>query len=295
MRDLEFFDRHEDYLEYLWSEVFTEPWVWESHFYYNLVHFVADHYAPLFYTQTDRSEHFAFSGAYHFETRRLRYPNKSRECLFWLHDFTHMLFPYAWNVYDVSQKQFLAEFRRQEWLASTETEVFAYYRVPGLRDKVFPNEKLYYDVIQDRGTYGQGLKRRDATQKPDTFEFLTHRRLLVMDDEYGQAELGEFPEILAFFQRWRTLTPKWIGERYKSVVGLDVPDYPWRRLNALNYEKIIEAYKPPDAQARQEDYERHVMANVRAAYGLLGWDNPPVRWRHIPEALAELEGAVFFK
>jgi hypothetical protein len=297
MRDLEFFDEHEAYVDHLWTDVFTESWVFDSDFYRNLVLFVADHYAPIFYTQTDRSEHFAFSGAYHFETRRVQYPNRSRECLFWLHDFTHMLFPYAWDVYRKSEAEFLEDFRYQEWIASTETEVFAYYRVPGLRDKVFPDEKLYYDVITERGNYGQDgwYTLGDATVKPDASDFLHHRKLLVLDDEYGQAELGEFPEILGFFQKWRSLTPKWINERYHTLAGMRIPDFPWRRLNVSNYERVITEYEPQSREIRQHDYEKHVMANVQAAYALLNWDHPPIKWRHIPEALAELEGAVFFK
>jgi hypothetical protein len=300
MRDLEFFPTYTEYVEHLWNDVFTEPWVAETSFYANLIHFVADHYAPIFYTQTDRSEHFAFSGAYHFETRRQRYPDKNRECLFWLHDFTHMLFPYAWDVYNVSERDFLEQFRYQEWLASTETEIFAYYRVPGLRERVFPNEKLYYDVIQERGSWGdpQLVGHALSDVKPDTTAFLGHRRRLVLDDAYGERELGEFPEILAFFQKWRTLTPKWINERYRSLAGKRIHEFPWRRLNGENYERIISKYDAnarPSEDAREHDYRSHTMANVVAAYDLLGWDNPPTRWRHIPDALGELEGAVFFK
>lgn len=298
MRDLEFFETYEEYRDHLWTGVFTEDWVFDTAFYRHLVHFVADHYSPIFYTISDRSEHFAFSGAYHFETRRQRYPNRTRECLFWLHDFTHMLFPYAWDVYCVSEAEFLAQFRYQEWLASTETEIFAYYRVPGLRDKVFPDEKLYYDVMRERGWYGQEdwFHRASAEHKPDTVRFLNHRRLLVTDDAYGEAELGEFPEILAFFQKWRTLTPKWINERYRAVAGKRVPEYPWRHLDGGNYERIIDGYTTLHSnETMQARYEANTIANVKAAYGLLGWDHPPVKWRHVPEAMAELEGAVFFR
>ena len=302
MRDLEFFERYQDYVGHLWADVFTEDWVYDTPFYRNLVHFVADNYSPIFYTSTDRSEHFAFSGAYHFETRRQRYPNRSRECLFWLHDFTHMLFDYPWDVWDVSERDFLERFRYQEWIASTETEVFAYYRVPGLREKVFPDEKLYYDVITERGSYGQGTLRRGAHDKPDASEFLAHRRRLVMEDDYAEAELGEFPEILGFFEQWRWLTPKWINERYRKVAGLRIPEAPWRRLNDHNYERIIGNYDRghaihvgDDGDYAQHCYEQNIMANVKAAYALLGWDHPPEKWRHIPEAIDELEGAVFFK
>jgi hypothetical protein len=37
------------------------------------------------------------------------------------------------------------------------------------------------------------------------------------------------------------------------------------------------------------------MANVRMAYDLLQWEGKPERWRHMPEAIDRLEGAVLLK
>lgn len=297
MRDLTFYETVDEYRDTVRARF--NPMFLENAFYSNLIDLVVDTRAPIFYTISHPSEHFAFSGAYQFETERERYPNAFRRNLFWLHDFTHMLFPYAHDVYAVSEKDFLSDFIYQERIASTETEVFAYYRIPELREKVFQDEKLYYDVMRERGTWGHAGSGRiwepqSAEVKPTAGQFLPHRNLLVTDDKYGEIELGEYPVILKFFQQWRRLTPKWVGERYKSMVGVRVPE-PERYVEwqgVYTYEEAIEQYK---WSGTQENYEQTTLDNLRRAYAMLRWDNPPTRWRHVPEALQSLEGAVFFQ
>lgn len=297
MKDIEFFQTREEYEASIWDNFL--PIFKENDFYRNLIQLVIDQYTPLFYRISDPSEHFAFSGAYHWETRRERYPNKARENLFWLHDFTHMLFPYAMNVFKVSGEEFLKQFVYQERIASTETEVFSYYRVPGLRDLVFEDEKLYYDVITERGYYGPN--RLNCRSKPNAELFLAHRNKLVMDDVYGHRELSGYSEahtdILKFFQQWRRLTPKWVSQRYKSVVGIEIPEYSWLRLDVRTYESYIARYhrKRNFEDASEDRYRRNVVRNVEIAYAIMGWDDPPKRWRHVGSAIDRLEGAVFFK
>ncbi len=296
MRDIEFYEKREDYEESIISNFL--PIIYENDFYRNLIHLTIDHYTPIFYRISHPSEHFGFSGAYHWETRRERYPNKARENLFWLHDFTHMLFPYPYDVFHVSEAEFLRQFTYQERISSTETEVFAYYRVPGLRELVFPDEKLYYDVLLEEGWAYNG-EIRDGRVKPDAVEFLEHRNRLVLDDEYGDVMLGRYPEILAFFQQWRRLTPKWVGERYADVVKLRrrLPEYDWLRLSVNTYESYIRRYhyKRNAHDRSQSRYQENVMRNVLVAYAIMGWDDPPTRWRHMGHAIDRLEGAVFFQ
>lgn len=294
MRDLVFYPTVEEYREAVRGRF--DPLFLNNPFYSNLIDLVVDTRAPIFYTISHPSEHFAFSGAYHFETEREKYPNVFRRNLFWLHDFTHMLFPYAHDVYDVSEAKFIDMFIYQERLASTETELFAYYRIPELREKVFQDETLYYDVIKDRDWWGKD--HNPGHLKPSASLFLPHRNKLVTDDAYGQYELGEWPnehpDILKFFQQWRRLTPKWCGERYKSMVGVRVPDpvRSLRYLNDSNYECQVSIYR---WKGHQENYERTTLDNLTRAYAMLGWENPPTRWRHVPDAFDSLEGAVFFQ
>lgn len=298
MRDLEFFETKREYEDHIWATVFTEPWVRECDFYRKLVTFVIDHRAPLFYTVSDKDEHFAFSGAYYFETRRQRYPSRTREQLFWLHDFTHMLFPYAHDVYEISGKDFLHQFWTQERLASTETEIMAYYRVPGLREKVFPDEKLWYDVIRERGWNLMEDEHFDGISKPDPWYFLNYRIRCQMDDAWGYRELGDYPDILKFVTSWRRLTPNWVNKRYASVAGIRIEDrYPYDQdFTARNYESRILSYnEAAHERPGEQQYRDLVMANVRMAYDLLQWGGKPERWRHIPEAIDRLEGAVLLR
>lgn len=302
MRDLEFFETKAEYEDHIWSSVFTEPWVRECDFYRKLITFIIDHRAPIFYTVSDKDEHFAFSGAYYFETRRQRYPDRTREQLFWLHDFTHMLFPYAHDVYEISGKDFLDQFWYQERIASTETEVLAYYRVPHLRERVFPDEKLWYDVIRERGWHDPYTATEydnkfvtPGNLKPNPATFLDYRIRVQMEDDFGQQELGDYPEILKFVTSWRNLTPRWVNKRYASVAGLRVEQFPYdQRFDAHNYEARILAYDEENRPG-EEQYQALVKANVRMAYDLLQWEGKPVRWRHIPEAIDRLEGAVLLR
>jgi len=302
MRNLSFFRTKKEYEEYIWDGVFTEPWVRATPFYRNLINYIVDHRAPLFYDVSDKSEHFAFSGAYHFETRRETYPSAAREQLFWLHDFTHLLFPYPHDIYDVSEAEFLKQFWYQERIASSETEIFSYYRVPELRDLVFPDEKIYYDVVRERG-YGNRSRQYSYSgwggKKPDANIFYHHRVLLCMDDQYGEEELGDHPDILKFFRMWRTLTPKWITERYRYMVGRRIPPHiadlhSQSPFTVNNYEARVNEYGKSERPG-QGYYERKLLDNVRMAFGLLDWDDMPEKFDQVPEAVQRLEGAVFFK
>jgi hypothetical protein len=212
-------------------------------------------------------------------------------------------------VYEVSEKDFLAQFWYQERIASSETEIMAYHRVPSLREKVFPDEKLWYDVLRERGwsTPYTGVgwtiaddnparRRFAANAKPDVSIFLDYRVRVQMEDEFGQTELGDHLEILKFVQSWRRLTPKWISKRYASMAGRRI-EAPQRDKNftVQNYERRIMEYDQsarPHTFVRQENYERHIMENVRMAYDLAELPGKPEKWRHMPEAIDRLEGAV---
>lgn len=281
MRDIAFFARREDYVEYLWAERLREPLIAGAPFYRRLVDWVVDHRSPLFYEISDRDEHFAFSGAYHFETGRDYGGDVTRQSIFFLHDFTHLLFPYPHDMRRVSVEQFTRQFTYQERIASSETELLAYFRVPGLRDKVFADEKLLFDVMVERGE-GQ----------PDPAAFLPHRDRIIMDDAYGEQVLGDHPQILAWMRSWRRLTPKWCAKRWHSMQHLDIPELGWTRMHVGEYEQAIGAYRSPKLQS---DYERNILRNLTLAWALLGWPDPPTRFSQAADAVQRLEGQVLVR
>ncbi len=280
MQNLSFFARHDDYVAHLFEERFREPLIRDHPFYANLIRWVADHRSPIFFDISDPSEHFAFSGAYHFESVRAYDGDITRQSIFLAHDFTHLLFPFPHDMRTVTADEFVELFTYQERIASTETELLAYYRVPGLREKVFPDEKLLFDVMIERGE-----------EQPSAAAFLPHRNALILDDPYGDEQLGDHPEILAWMRSWRTLTPKWCRARWADMQSRDVPTFPWERLSVDTYEAVIAGYD--GSSGSQDRYERNVLANLQMAYALMGrHDEAPTRFSEAVDAIAALEGEV---
>lgn len=279
MRDLRFFARLEDYRAFVDEEIFAEPLIREHPFYRRLIDFVLCERTPLFYEISHRSEQFGFSGTYHFQTIR-EYPDAGYESLFFLHDFTHLLFEYPHDLRGWSREGFERIFTYQERLASNESEVLVHFREPRLRASVLPGVRMWADVLRERGA-----------SQPDATTLYAVRDRLVMDDAFGDDVLGGEPEVLAWLRAWRTRTPKWCDARYERLRDVPAPRFPWRRLSGGSYEAEIAAYRPEWSQKR---YETHTLRNLALGYALLGWDDPPTRFSRAAGAIERLEGEVLF-
>lgn len=289
MRNLVWTPDFNEYREKVLAEYFDEPLITTNAFYSNLIDYVLVNRSPIFYDISEPREHFSFSGAYHFQTirRYLDQPgSKTRQALFFLHDFTHSLFPLPQHAANVSLEEFTEQFIYQERIASTETEVMAYYRVPGLREKIFPDEKIYFDVLKERG----------ITQ-PNPAEFLEHRNLMVTDAEYGQRHLPEEEniKILQFFQLWKDLTPKWCGERWRTLQSRNIPEYDWERSDVNNYEKLIKNFTlSENNDLNQRLYERNTIRNLNLGLGVLKEERRIKDASEIQGGFDYLEGKAFF-
>jgi hypothetical protein len=280
MKNMVFYPDFRDYKQSIF-DMFCDKDLINHPFYQNLALFVCDHRSPIYYDISDHDEHFAFSGAYHFMTRRLYAGEEgqlTRQSIFFMHDFTHLLFPYPHNVLTTSLEQFIHAFTYQERIASTETEIMSYYRVPHLREKVFSDEVILFDTL--------------GPMRPNPAEFLAHRNRLIMDDDYGKEHLGSYPQVLKWMQSWRYLTPTWCEKRYWSVKDKNIPQYNWRTLNVSNYESVITNYKHVPAQTR---YERNILRNLSMAYALLDLPNPPTCFSEAKDAFDLLNGAVILR
>ena len=66
MRAIRFFADKRDYEEFVFGEIVGEALLRDHPFYRRLVQFVLDAKAPLFYRQSDPSEHANFSAYYNF-------------------------------------------------------------------------------------------------------------------------------------------------------------------------------------------------------------------------------------
>src|SRR3989344_482277 len=141
MRNIQLFKTKKEYEAFVFGKIFKEKLIVEHPFYRNLIQFVVDSKAPIFYDQSDVSEHANFSNYYNFQLICETYPNPTQETMFFLHDFTHMLFPYPYNVSAVSEHEFAEAIIAHEYAASNESEILLHYRVPEIRAKVFLDKR----------------------------------------------------------------------------------------------------------------------------------------------------------
>lgn len=288
MKNLEYIPDFFDYRDDVLLKRFPDERIREHPFYKNLIDYVLLNRSPIFYDISEPREHFSFSGAYHFQTIRSYddvYNPETRRSIFYLHDFTHSLFPLPQNAREVSLEEFTKQFIYQERLASTETEVMLYYRIPGIRETVFTDEKIYYDVMLERGM-----------PEPSPSEFLEHRNRLVEDPEYGRKHLSaeEDQGILRFFQIWNTLTPKWCAERWETLLTRDIPEYDWERFDVETYIPAIENFRLPEKEECQRRYERNLMRNLNMAAAILREPWEITEAKDIEARLMSLEDKAFF-
>src|SRR5687767_11005890 len=75
MKNIQLFKRKEVYEEFVFNEIFKEKRIKDHPFYRNLIQFVLDAKAPVFYEQTDASEYANFSAYYSWVLRRAGYTN----------------------------------------------------------------------------------------------------------------------------------------------------------------------------------------------------------------------------
>lgn len=282
MRDVRLFPTRREYWDHVRDAVFAVPLLTEHPFYSRLIRFVADAKAPIFFRQSDPSEYASFSVYYNFILLRETYTNPTLRALYFLHDFAHALFYYPYDVGSVSQNEFDEALISSEYAASNETEVLAHYRVPGLRERVFQDRRILWDVLAERGV---------KQPTPHALRFL--RRALVETDD-----LDPFLFVKREDEPVRTLLKgyrdngAWCKRRFLEVRALPSPGeffYPF--LGPTSYERAVSTYESATTQA---DYERTTLRNVRLAFALLGIAPAPGSFGECLERAGELEGRVLF-
>src|SRR5262249_26011209 len=88
---------------------------------------------------------------YNFVLVRETYTNPTLRSMYFLHDFAHMLFYYPHDMTSVAQAEFDETVIAGEYAASNETEILAHYRVPGLRERVLQDRRIFFDPLNERG------------------------------------------------------------------------------------------------------------------------------------------------
>ncbi|MDA2922746.1 hypothetical protein MYX07_05795 [Patescibacteria group bacterium AH-259-L07] len=283
MRNIQLFKTKQEYENFVFNEIFKEKLIVQHLFYRNLIQFVIDARAPIFYHQSDKSEHANFSTYYNFELTRDTYTSPTLQSMYFLHDFTHMLFYYPYDMSSVTQEEFDDAVIMGEYAASNETEIFIHYRIPEIRKRIFQNKKIFFDILKERGI-----------PRP-TVQALFKLRRLIIETDILDSLFFHRPDdkpILATFKSYRG-NKAWCKQRYNQSLKIKNPtEYFYKFLTPANYERVITSY---NSYTSQEDYERTILMNMRLFFAVLGLKNPPISFEECFEKVMLLEGKAMFK
>jgi hypothetical protein len=281
MKHIQLFKRKEAYEDFVFNEIFKADRIKYHPFYQNLIQFVLDAKAPVFYEQTDASEYANFSAYYNWVLRRAGYANPTMESMYFLHDFAHMMFDYPYDMTSVSEDEFNETVITNEYAASNETEIFAHFRVPGLRESVLQDRRIFFDTLKDMGI-----------KQPTVHELLGMRRLLI---ETGTLDfLFPKPEdapVIAQLKSYRG-NRAWCKTRFKQVVDLNPTEYFFWSLRPFNYERVLMNYQ---STSTQENYERTVLKTVRIMCAVMSLETLPRYFDECFELIGNLEGRAMLK
>lgn len=284
MKNIRIFRKKAELEAFVRDELIRDRALVDSAFYRALVQFVLDAKAPLFYEQSDPSEYANFSAHYNFVLIRNNYASEALRGLYFLHDFTHMLFYYPHDLSTVTEREFEDALILAEYAASNETEILAHYRVPGLRERVFPDKRLFVDLLRERG----------VAAKPPVLSLFQLRKALVESDwldPYFFHDPRDGPE-KERLKSYAEGNERWCKKRFHESRRLPNPtEWFFPFLTPGSYERVLASYR---STATQEDYERTVLRNVRLAFALLGVDGAPSSFGECFERIAALEKKVFF-
>lgn len=272
-----------EYEQRVWEEVFPYPELKADPFYSRLINWVIDHRAPIYSSPSHPSERLGFSMMHGLCTLR-PYQEPYRRMLFLLHDHTHLLFPVPHRVRGVSEPQFVHAFTRQERLASNESEVLAHYRLPWLRERVFPAQRLWVDL----------LKEQQLPQPPPAW-LLARRAALISRADFRAELLAGEEELAGWMAKWDRLLTPWCEQRYRVLSQYSPPSPGWRWLGESNYQQEIMSYGA-ERRSSQAEHQRLLLANLRMICVLAGRaELSPASPAQIPRCLAGLEDGELYR
>ena len=281
MKNIQLFKRKEAYEEFVFHEIFKDERIKYHPFYQNLIQFVLDAKAPVFYEQTDKSEYANFSAYYNWVLRRDGYSNPTMESMYFLHDFAHMMFDYPYDMSSVSEDEFNETVITNEYAASNETEILAHYRVPGLRNSVLQDRRIFFDTLTDMGI-----------EQPTVHQLLGMRRMLIetsaLDFLFPKPQDQPVITHLKSYSGNRA----WCKTRFKQVVDLNPTEYFFWALRPLNYERVLMNYQ---STSTQENYERTVLKSVRIMCAVTGLKTLPQRFAECFDVIQALQGRVMLE
>jgi hypothetical protein len=276
----------EQYQQDIQDRAFPDSRFMENDYYRRLIGWVNDNRTPLLYNQDHTDEYANLSINFNWLLQRDYSQTKLGRpetilTMYALHEYTHMTNWLPTRLNEITANEYADQFTRSEYRASNETEILVHYRMPELRESVFPDMKIAVDLMKERG----------VTQ-PTSAILGKIRPLLVEHDEMDYL-LGNDPEVTEALQRLKQFNGnrRWSAEHFEQIQQFFVDETlpQGNGLTDTEYEDVIATYEP---SLTQENYERNVSRNVRMAFGMCGLAIPELHG-DIGEAIQaakELEG-----
>lgn len=276
----------EEYQHDIAERAFPDSRITDNDYYRRLVGWVNDVRTPLLYEQDHTDEYANLSINFNwlllrnYENTKLGRPTTILT-MYALHEYTHMTNWLPTRLNEITPSEYADQFTRSEYRASNESEILLHYRIPELRQELFPNMKIAVDIMKERGIPQQSSallgKIRPILVEHDEMDFLLG----------GDPEATDAIARLKQFNGNRT----WSAEHFREIQPYFMDDTlpQGNGLTDTEYEDVIAKYEPG---LTQEQYERNVSRNVRMAFGMCGLAIPKLNG-DIHEAIAaakELEG-----
>jgi hypothetical protein len=267
------------------ARAFPDPTIPENDFYRRLIGWVMDCRTPLIYEQAHPDEFANLSINFNWLLKRdysktKLGPPKTIESLYSLHETTHMSGWLPTRLNELSAEEYANQFDISEVRASNESEILAHFRIPGLRDRVFPGMRISYDLLRERG-----LTQEDLPM----FALCNLRRAVIFSnllDGYFGPEDQDMMKRLKHYHRNHT----WARDRF-SVIFPHFVDARFPQGDGLIdrfYEETIESYEP---HLSQEQYEQNVIRNVMFGFAMCGLSVPKIdSFEQAIELAKQLEG-----
>jgi hypothetical protein len=282
MKDLKLFPTLAEYRNYIHTEIIKTD-VFKNHpFYRGLIDFVIDHRSPIFFKGTKEHEYAHFTQYFNFVLMRDNYPNDFIRDMFFMHDFVHMVFDNPLNPKDYSFDYFCEIVNYNEYVASNDTEILTYYRIPEFREKSLPY-KILYDLLIE--------KYKTA---PSVETLLNIRKAIVFDETDGGLGSTDVSEkIFSFLRKFKENNKVWCELWYNGFPKIPAP-YAHKRtcLSLKDYVQVLENYMP---EHNEERYRFNILTNVQTALSLTGERDLPQSFDECAEAIKRLENKVIME
>jgi hypothetical protein len=282
MRNLTFFPTLKEYEDFFYKEVIkTEPFKVHT-FYRGLIDFVIDHRSPIFFKSTQEYEYAHFSQYFNFVLMRDHYASDYVSDMFFMHDLVHMAFDNPLNPRRLTFDYFTEIVNNNEYVASNDTEMLTYYRIPEMRKNSLPYTILY-DLLLPKHP------------KAPSIDFLLNLRKDIVFNN-SDAGLGDHPDaekVFAYLRKFRQNNVVWCDLWYNKMPEVPDPYYKKRlTLTLHDYDYVLEHYTP----ARNEErYQYNVLTNIQTGLALLGEKDLPKTFAECAEAIKRLEGKVIME